>query len=70
MSGHNKHSLHGRGKSWQRNDIERLMRTMVLNHYLDEELVISREEVAIAYLRVGSKVPDKVIFGSILLVLT
>jgi hypothetical protein len=43
---------------------------MVLNHYLDEELVISREEVAIAYLRVGSKVPDKVIFGSTLLVLT
>ncbi|XP_032798955.2 Bloom syndrome protein homolog isoform X2 [Daphnia magna] len=57
--GHNKHSLHGRGKSWQRNDIERLMRTMVMQHYLDEELFISRDEVAVAYLRVGSKAPDK-----------
>ncbi|XP_057371792.1 recQ-like DNA helicase Blm [Daphnia carinata] len=61
--GHNKHSLHGRGKSWQRNDIERLMRTMVMQHYLDEELFISRDEVAVAYLRVGSKAPDKVKFS-------
>ena len=53
--GHNKHALHGRGKSWQRNDVERLMRLLVMKHYLDEELVITKEDVAIAYLRIGSK---------------
>lgn len=58
FEGHNKHALHGRGKTWQRNDIERLMRLMVMSHYLDEELFINKDEMAVAYLRVGPKAQD------------
>lgn len=58
IEGHNKHSLHGRGKAWQRNDVERLIRLMVMQHYLDEELFITRDEVAVAYLRVGPKAQE------------
>ena len=54
-SGHNKHKLHGRGKQWQRGDVERLMRLMVMQHFLDEELFITRDGVAVAYLRTGPK---------------
>ena len=50
--------MHGRGKAWQRNDVERLMRLMVMSHYLDEELFINRDEVAVAYLRIGPKAED------------
>jgi len=54
-AGHNKHKLHGRGKHWIRGDVERLMRLMVMQHFLDEELFITRDGVAVAYLRTGSK---------------
>ncbi|KAK8726686.1 hypothetical protein OTU49_009995 [Cherax quadricarinatus] len=54
-SGHNRHSLHGIGKSWTRNDAERLFRRLVLEGYLQEEMVVIRDEMACAYLRPGSK---------------
>ena len=56
--GHNKHKLHGRGKHWQRGDVERLMRLMVMQHFLDEELFITRDGVAVAYLRTGPKTAE------------
>ena len=34
------------------------MRLMVMQHYLDEELFINKEEMAIGYLRVGPKAKD------------
>lgn len=54
-AGHNKHPLHGRGKQWQRNDVERLLRFMVMQGYLDEELVATRDDIAVAYVRMGHK---------------
>ncbi|XP_069186238.1 recQ-like DNA helicase BLM isoform X1 [Procambarus clarkii] len=54
-SGHNRHSLHGKGKSWSRNDAERLFRRLVLEGYLQEDMVVIRDEMTCAYLRSGSK---------------
>lgn len=34
------------------------MRLMVMQHYLDEELFITKDGVAVAYLRTGSKTQD------------
>ena len=56
--GHNRHSLHGRGKQWQRADVERLLRFMVMQHYLDEDLVITRDDIAAAYVRLGHKAAE------------
>ncbi|XP_042204924.1 Bloom syndrome protein homolog isoform X2 [Homarus americanus] len=54
-NGHNRHSLHGIGKSWARNDAERLFRRLVLEGYLQEDMVVFRDEMACAYLRPGAK---------------
>ncbi|KAK4316622.1 hypothetical protein Pmani_012240 [Petrolisthes manimaculis] len=55
-NGHNRHPLHGLGKSWTRSDAERLLRRMVLSGLLQEEMVVvGREEMAFAYLRLGAK---------------
>lgn len=55
FSGHNRHPLHGIGKSWSRGEVERLFRRLVLESYLQEDMVITRDEMAFAYLRPGSK---------------
>ncbi|XP_068228588.1 recQ-like DNA helicase Blm [Palaemon carinicauda] len=54
-NGHNRHPLHGMGKSWTRNDCERLLRRLVLESYLKEEMVVARDEMAFAYVRPGPK---------------
>ena len=38
-----------------RNEIERLLRRLVLEGYLQEDLVVNREDIAIAYVRPGKK---------------
>lgn len=55
---HDKEPLHGRGKSWLRTDVERLMRLLVIQHYLHEELFINKDEMAMAYMRVGPRAND------------
>lgn len=55
FTGHNRHPLHGIGKSWSRNEVERLFRRLVLESYLQEDMVITRDEMAFAYLRPGTK---------------
>ncbi|XP_018016782.1 uncharacterized protein LOC108673454 [Hyalella azteca] len=54
-NGHQRQPLHGLGKSWQRNDCERLLHRLVLLGYLREELVVTRDDIANAYLRLGPK---------------
>ncbi|XP_066947324.1 recQ-like DNA helicase blm-1 [Macrobrachium rosenbergii] len=54
-NGHNRHPLHGMGKSWTRSDCERLLRRLVLEGYMKEEMVVARDEMAFAYLRPGPK---------------
>ncbi|XP_076043264.1 Bloom syndrome helicase isoform X2 [Oratosquilla oratoria] len=52
-NGHNRHPLHGVGKTWSRTDSERLMRKLVLEGYLKEDLIVNQNEIALAYVRVG-----------------
>ncbi|XP_026809821.1 Bloom syndrome protein homolog [Rhopalosiphum maidis] len=61
---HDKLSLHGRGKQWDRFDAERLMHKLVLEGYLREEMVASKVDIINAFVRVGPEA-DKLIRGSI-----
>ncbi|XP_037287386.1 Bloom syndrome helicase [Rhipicephalus microplus] len=47
--------LHGRGKAYQRNDANRLVRRLVLDGYLKEEITMNYLEMAMSYLRPGGK---------------
>ena len=58
ISGHNRHPLHGVGKSWNRTDCERLIHRLILTGYLKEELIITRDDIANSYLRVGPKAQE------------
>ncbi|XP_024224893.1 Bloom syndrome protein homolog isoform X1 [Bombus impatiens] len=51
-SGLTKNPLYGRGRSWNRHDIERLLHYMVLKEYLQEQMYINNE-IACAYLKIG-----------------
>ncbi|XP_071549733.1 recQ-like DNA helicase Blm [Panulirus ornatus] len=53
--GHNRHPLHGTGKSWARNDAERLFRRLILDGCLQEDLVVAKDDMAFAYMRPGPK---------------
>ncbi|KAL1474818.1 hypothetical protein MTO96_020463 [Rhipicephalus appendiculatus] len=50
--------LHGRGKTYQRNDANRLVRRLVLDGYLKEEITMNYLEMAMSYLRPGAKLPQ------------
>ncbi|XP_069695186.1 recQ-like DNA helicase Blm isoform X2 [Periplaneta americana] len=54
-TGHNKLPLYGRGKSWVRIDIERLLHKLTIEEYLMEDLVVTRDDITCAYLKVGPK---------------
>ena len=46
------------GKSWNRTDCERLLHKLVLEGYLTEELVVNKEDIALAYARPGPKADE------------
>ncbi|KAL6428429.1 hypothetical protein ACFW04_008600 [Cataglyphis niger] len=56
-TGLTKHPLYGRGKSWDKNNIERLLHYMVLQEYLQEDMYINNE-IACAYLKIGPKASE------------
>ncbi|EFN70165.1 Bloom syndrome protein-like protein [Camponotus floridanus] len=56
-SGLTNHPLYGRGKSWNKNNIERLLHYMVLQEYLQENMYINNE-IACAYLKIGPKASE------------
>ncbi|KAK2579825.1 hypothetical protein KPH14_007511 [Odynerus spinipes] len=49
--------LYGKGKSWNRGDIERLLHEMVLKDYLKENMYINNE-IACAYVSIGPKAAE------------
>ncbi|CAG7728181.1 unnamed protein product [Allacma fusca] len=55
---HDKVRLHGRGKSWSRSDTERLLRKLVIDDILREELIVTKDDIALSYARVGPKGAD------------
>ncbi|XP_070154798.1 recQ-like DNA helicase Blm [Polyergus mexicanus] len=56
-TGLTKHPLYGRGKSWDKSNIERLLHYMVLQEYLQENMYINNE-IACAYLKIGPKASE------------
>ncbi|KAI5704649.1 hypothetical protein M8J75_007572 [Diaphorina citri] len=52
---HDKLPLHGKGKSWDRVDIERLIHKLTLEGYLVDELVTNQLEIVNAYIKIGPK---------------
>lgn len=56
--GHNKLPLYGRGKTWARSDIERLLHKLTIDEFLMEDLVVTREDITCAYIKVGAKGED------------
>jgi len=57
-SGHNKLPLYGRGKAWARSDIERLLHKLTIDEFLMEDLVVTRDDITCAYIKVGAKGED------------
>lgn len=57
-AGHDKLSLHGRGKSYSRGDAERLLRKLVIESVLAEDLKITAADTAACYVRLGEKAND------------
>ena len=49
--------IYGRGKSWNKVDIERLLHKLVIDDYLKEDLYI-KNEIACAYLKIGTKADE------------
>lgn len=55
QAGHNKSSLFGRGKNYARHDAERLLRLMVCQGYLREDLIVGHHDNIILYVGIGQK---------------
>ncbi|KAG1709138.1 Bloom syndrome [Nymphon striatum] len=55
---HQKLSLHGLGKTYSRNDAERLLRKLVFDGFIAEDLVITQHDQAVCYVKPGLKAPD------------
>lgn len=49
--------LHGRGKGYQRNDANRLVRRLILDGFLKEVITMNYLEMAMSYLHPGAKLP-------------
>lgn len=57
-NGHNNLPLYGRGKNWARGDIERLFRKLILEEYLREDMIVTRDDIAVAYVKLGRKASE------------
>ncbi|XP_067126258.1 recQ-like DNA helicase BLM [Centruroides vittatus] len=57
-AGHNKLALHGRGQTYGRADAERLLRKLVLDRFLEEDLVITQMEHAVSYVKLGCRAQE------------
>ncbi|XP_008211497.1 Bloom syndrome protein homolog isoform X1 [Nasonia vitripennis] len=62
--GHDRHPLYGHGKSWQKNDIERLLHKLVIDGYLKENLYVNNE-ITCSYVGVGPKAQELMTSSSI-----
>lgn len=54
-SGHNRSKYHAMLKDWSRTDVHRLLHKLVLDEYLKEELIFTRD-IPQAYLKIGPKI--------------
>jgi len=54
-AGHNKHKSHGCLKTWERNDIQRILHKLVIENYLREEITVIKD-IPISYIKVGKNI--------------
>lgn len=48
--------MHGRGKSWDRVDVDRLVHQLTLDGYLQEKMVPTKQEgIVVSYIKLGPK---------------
>ncbi|XP_062561250.1 recQ-like DNA helicase Blm isoform X2 [Armigeres subalbatus] len=52
---HHKTQYHGRLRSWEKNDIQRLIHKLVIEDYLKEDIIFSKG-IPQAYIKIGSKI--------------
>ena len=57
-AGHDKHPMHGRGSAYSRQDADRLLRKLVIDGVLMEELKITAMDHTACYIRLGRKSQD------------
>ncbi|XP_017875037.2 Bloom syndrome protein homolog, partial [Ceratina calcarata] len=57
-AGLTKHPLYGRGRSWNRGDIERLLHYMVLKEYLQENMHITVNDFVCVYVKIGQNAAE------------
>ncbi|XP_014238784.1 Bloom syndrome protein homolog isoform X2 [Trichogramma pretiosum] len=55
-AGHDQHDFYGKGKAWAKNDIERILRKLIIDGYLKETLYINNE-IACSYVVLGPNAP-------------
>ncbi|XP_062602937.1 recQ-like DNA helicase BLM [Saccostrea cucullata] len=60
-AGHDRIPLHGRGKNYSRADAERLLRKLVIDAILNEDLKITAADTKACYIRLGPKANDVMI---------
>ncbi|KAG8182427.1 hypothetical protein JTE90_018310 [Oedothorax gibbosus] len=57
-AGHDKLELHGKGHRFARGDCERMLRKLVLDQFLHEDLFINKMELAISYIYLGRRAKE------------
>lgn len=57
-AGHDKVALYGRGKNYSRADAERLLRKLVIDAILHEDLQITAADTTACYIKLGPKAND------------
>ncbi|GBM52734.1 Bloom syndrome [Araneus ventricosus] len=57
-AGHDKLELHGKGQPMNRSDAERLLRKLVLDQFLHEDLYINKMDLPITYIYLGKRAKE------------
>lgn len=57
-AGHEKLELHGKGQKLHRSDAERLLRKLVLDQFLHEDLFINKMDLPITYVYLGKRAKE------------
>lgn len=63
-SGQSNTKYHGHLKNWDRSDIQRIFHKLVLENFLQEEIVINQNDIPMAYIRIGTKIAELMTPGS------
>lgn len=57
-AGHDRSILHGKGAAYAKQDVERLLRKLIVEGVLMEELVITAQDHAVCYVHTGKRAND------------